>query len=149
MAPEFDLGGIDTWEIGRLMELLAGSDVEECEIEQGESRLSLRRRARGLPASDCPSGEPATSPALEDEAGEGVVVQATAVGLFYRSEKRSGPPKIEVGDRIAVGDVLGYIEVMRLPHSVLSTGEGIVDAFLVEEGQPVEYGQPLVALRPA
>lgn len=149
MAPEFDLRGIDTREIGRLMELLAGSDVEECEIEQGESRLSLRRRAGELPASRCPSPEPVTSSAVEDEADEGVVVRATAVGLFHRSEKRSNPPKVEVGAQVAVGDVLGYIEVMRLPHNVLSTGEGIVDAFLVEEGQPVEYGQPLVTLRPA
>ncbi|HEX2922873.1 MAG TPA: biotin/lipoyl-containing protein [Chloroflexota bacterium] len=150
MAQHFDLSAIDTREINSLMELLARSDVEECEIEQGKRSLALRRRARGVLSSAIPSIESGPSSLAEEgDSDGGMVVSSTGVGLFFRAEKRTGEPKVEEGNRVAVGDILGYVEVMGLPHGVPSTADGIVDAFLVEDGHPVEYGQPLVTLRPA
>lgn len=146
MGSQFDLDGIDTQEIGRLMELLSGSDVEECEIERGEFKLSLRRIVReAQPREEHPS-----SPVPSEEAAqeEQMVIRAPAVGVFTRAEKASASPKVEVGSRVGTRDVVGYIEVMMIPHSVYSSCEGIVDSFLVEDGEPVEYGQPLIALRP-
>jgi len=146
MGPLFDLDGIDALEIGRLMELLAGSDVEECEIERGEFRLSLRRTVRDDRTPRQPSSR---SSEPEDAIGEEkLVIRAPAVGVFTRGEKNSKSPKVEVGSRVGARDVVGYIEVMMVPHSVHAERDGIVDSFLVEDGEPVEYGQPLVALRP-
>ncbi len=147
MGSQFDLDGIDTQEIGRLMELLAGSDVEECEIEQGEFKLSLRRTTRETSPRQESASTPLPSPEPAPE--EPRVVRALAVGVFTRAERASTSPKVEVGGKVSIGDVVGYIEVMMIPHSVFSTAEGIVDSFLVEDGEPVEYGQPLMALRPA
>ncbi len=137
---EFDLDGIDGEQIGRLMELLARSDVTELEIEQGEQSLFLKRTIR---RQATPEGPALPSDEVRDEP---VVIVAQAVGVFYRSERRAGAPKAEVGARVKVGDVLGRIEVMGIPHIVLSTHDGVVDGFLVEDGQAVEYGQPLVAI---
>ncbi len=146
MASQFDLDRIDTREIGRLMELLADSDIEECEIERGEFRLSLRRAAREATTRDAPAASAAAAP--EDTRQEALIVRAPAVGVFTRAEKASASPRAEIGGRVSTGDVVGYIEIMMIPHSVLATGDGIVDSFLVEDGEPVEYGQPLVALKP-
>ncbi|MHB0870344.1 MAG: acetyl-CoA carboxylase biotin carboxyl carrier protein [Chloroflexota bacterium] len=143
MAQPLNLDGIDPEEIGRLMDLLAGSDVEECEIQQGDFALSLRRSVRPARASEETAPAPPAEGTGEEEA---VVILAPAVGVFTRSEKPSAPPKVEVGARLKPGDVVGYIEVMMVPHSVSSGFEGIVESFLVENGQPVEYGQPLIKL---
>ena len=146
MASQFDLDGIDTEEIGRLMDLLAESDVEECEFERGDLRVSLQRTVRQRPVPE----EVATGPQPSEETApkEPLLIRAQAVGVFTRSERSSGAPKVEIGSKVGAGDVVGYIEVMMIPHSVFSDHEGIVDSLLVEDGQPVEYGQPLVALRP-
>mgnify|MGYP005865450763 CR=1 FL=1 len=144
MTLEFDLNGLDTEQVGRLMEVLARSDVEECEIQQGDRRLRVRRVVSAPPPQNQPAPAFIASESAEAEGPR--VVQASAVGFFRRSEGRSGPPKIEVGAPVKVGDVLGFVEVMNIPHSVLSTCEGVVESFLVEDGQPVEYGQPLVAI---
>jgi acetyl-CoA carboxylase biotin carboxyl carrier protein len=147
MSLSFDFREVDGGEVGRLLELLAESDIEECEIEQGDSRVFVRRapRAEGS-ALELPPGPSAET----SKPAEGpVTVHAQAVGMFYRSEKRSGPPRVEEGGRVKAGDVLGYIEVMRIPHSVVSTHDGTVESFLTEDGEPVEYGQPLVSIHPA
>ncbi len=142
MSKDFDLDGIDGEQIGRLMELLARSDVTELEIEQGEHSLSLKRTLRQRSSEQDAPGLP-----YSEDRDEPAVVVAPAVGVFYRSERRSGPPKVEAGAKIKAGEVLGRIEVMGIPHHVFSTHDGVVEDFLVEDGQAVEYGQPLVALK--
>ncbi len=137
-----DLDAIDPAEIGRLMRLLVGTDVEEFEIEQGDLKISLKRSAEW---ASTPSEEPRAPGAdhlLEEQAP---VVSASAVGVFYRSEARADAAAIEEGAHVKTGDVLGVIEVMGVPHPVHSTRDGVIAAFLVEDGQPVEYGQPLVS----
>ncbi len=143
MGYQFDLDGIDPEEIGRLMSMLAESDVEECAIERGGFGLSLRRVVRAERAV-----EPAAcgAPPEEEAPEEPLVIRAPAVGVFRRSEKPSATPRVEVGGKVNAGDVVGFIEVMMIPHSVSSSYVGIVDSILVEDGQPVEYGQPLIQL---
>jgi acetyl-CoA carboxylase biotin carboxyl carrier protein len=147
MSPSFDFRGLDSDELGRLLDLLAESDVEECEIEQGESRVAVKRIVHAGTSAGASAAGP-SSP-VEKELDGPVTIDAQAVGIFYRSEKRSGPPRVEVGSKVKVGDILGYIEVMRIPHSVISTHDGIVESFLTEDGEPAEYGQPLVSIQPA
>ncbi len=143
MAPDFRLDGFDDQQIGRLLEFLAQSDVVECEIEQGGCSLSVRRRLREG-TRDPGAMAPLSAEGQPDE--EPLAARAPAVGIFYRAESRSAPPRVEVGARVKAGDVLGCVEVMGVPHRVVSPGDGVVEGFLVEDGQPVEYGQPLVAI---
>jgi acetyl-CoA carboxylase biotin carboxyl carrier protein len=143
MPSRFDLSGLDPSEVGRLMKLLAATDIEECEIEQGEFRISVRRTA--IP----PRTDGWTDFAVHqgDEASdEPLVVLSPAVGFFFRSDSRSAPPSADVGARVQMGDALGSIEVMGVPHAVFSTHDGVVESFLVEDGEAVEYGQPIVAI---
>ena len=144
MSLPFDLGALDREEISRLMKLLARTDVEECEIEQGQFRVFVRRDAAARMGSR--ASEVGRSPDQDLPPDEPPLVQSPAVGFFYRSERRSGSHDVEIGARVKAGDVLGCIEVMGVPHSVFSTHDGVVEEFLVEDGEPVEYGQPIVAI---
>ncbi len=135
-----DLGALDPGEIGRLMKVLADTDVEECEIQQSDYSISLKRTV--LPAT-APTGADRTA---EDPAvAELPFVPSPAVGVFYRSEQPSHQPSIESGSSVVEGDILGIIEVMGVPHPIRATRAGVIDDFLVEDGEAVEYGQPIVA----
>ncbi|MGI5836708.1 MAG: acetyl-CoA carboxylase biotin carboxyl carrier protein [Chloroflexota bacterium] len=145
MSLQFNLDGIGSDQIARLMELLAHSDIEECEIEQDDCKVSLKRVLQ----TDTPqiTQEAEALHRQGEKAAEQAVIPASAVGLFFRSEKHSGPPKVDAGDKVMVGDVIGFIQVVNVPHAVHSPYEGIIESFLAENGQPVEYGQPLVSLK--
>ncbi len=135
-----DLGGLDPGEIGRLMKLLADTDVEECEIQQGDYSISLKRTV--LPATALTDADRAA----EDPAiAEPPFVPSPAVGVFYRSQPPSDQPSVDTGSNVVAGDILGIIEVMGVPHPVRATRAGVIDDFLVEDGEAVEYGQPIVS----
>jgi acetyl-CoA carboxylase biotin carboxyl carrier protein len=141
-----DLRGLDAARIHRLLECLSGTDVEECEIQQGDFSISLKRSTFGHATMASERGE---QPARTEEsmaAEERSLVPAPAVGIFHRAEKQSGAPSVQEGARVKPGDVLGMIEVIGVPHPIRSTSEGTVESFLVEDGQAVEYGQPIVAI---
>jgi acetyl-CoA carboxylase biotin carboxyl carrier protein len=126
----------------RLRELvgwLQQCGVEELELVAGAERLYLRRA--GAPVEP---PTPAAAPAAEP-----LVVGAPAVGLFHRGVEDGAPPAVAEGDAVRAGQVLGVVEVLRLPHPVEAPADGRVVRFLVTSGQPVEYGQPLVELLPA
>lgn len=141
-APEFDLSGLDPEQLGRVMDALAGSDVEECELAQGEMSVSIRRRI-GQPEQPAgqrvaaEEGQPAEVPAF---------VRASAVGVFTRSDRLTPAPG--GGLEVKAGDVVGSIEVLGVPHAVLAAASGVLEEFMVEDGEPVEYGQPLATIRP-
>lgn len=145
MALQFDLDEIGDDQIARLMEMLAKSDVDELEIEQGDCKICLKRISQADTALAVPG--PASQPQQATKPVEPPVVPAPAVGIFFRSEKRSGPPKVDIGDKVRVGDVIGFIQVVNVPHSVHSTHEGVIESFFVDNGQPVEYGQPLISIQ--
>lgn len=144
MPFDFDLSGVDGDQLGRLFALLSHSDVEELHLEQKGASLSVRRPLGG---GDAVVLRPDLLGTEDVPAEEAAVILAPAVGIFRRSQRPSDPPLVAPGARIGLDTVLGYIEVMRVPHSVTSTREGILDGFLVEDGQPVEYGQPLATLK--
>lgn len=144
MSSPFDLTSIDADQVGKLARVLSCTDIEECEIEQAGCRLWLRRTLRD--AASAGGIQPAASPVRDQPSDEPELILAPAVGVFHRSDRRTPLAKVEVGARVKSGDVLGFIEVMTIPHGVFSTRDGTVESFLVEDGQPVEYGQPLVAI---
>jgi len=147
MSRRFDLSGIDTEQIGWVLQALAASDIEECEIEQGEFRLSVKRTVRdGARPNEAGSD---LRPAEETTSNQAVEVQASAVGVFYRAEQGPGASGVEAGARVKSGEIIGRIEVMGIPHNVTAPCDGVIESLLVEDGQAVEYGQPLVTICPS
>jgi biotin carboxyl carrier protein len=128
-------------ELRALLYLLESVGVELLEVEIGGGRLVVRRDPRSVPeARETPVVAPPP---------DALVVGAPAVGIFYRGTEEGSPPLAGPGDTVARGQVLGVVEVLRMPHPVEAPKGGRIESFLVENGQPVEYGQPLFVLRAA
>lgn len=128
-------------ELGELLRLLASSDVEELELEQDDARLVIRREPR--------AGDGAGRTGDEPDVSEPFVVTAPMVGIFRRSAGGKAEPPLNEGDSVTAGQVVGAVEAMRMLNRVQSERAGVVARLLVHEGQPVEYGQPLLELRPS
>lgn len=130
--------GID--DLGTLLRFLRSTDVEELELEHLGTRILIRRD----PAAGPP--DPRTAPAVDLVASEPFIVTAPMVGVFRGSAGASEPP-LQVGGSVSAGQVVGGVEAMRMLNRVQSERAGIVDRLLVQDGQPVEYGQGLLVLR--
>jgi biotin carboxyl carrier protein len=127
-------------ELRALLHLLESVGVELLEVEIGGARLVVRRDPASVPEA---RGAPVAAPPPDS-----LVVGAPAVGIFYRGTEEGSPPLAAPGDTIGRGQVLGMVEVLRMPHPVEAPKGGRIESFLVENGQPVEYGQPLLVLQP-
>lgn len=147
---------MDLRKLKALIDLVEKSGIAELEITEGEERVRIAKQ--GGP-SQAPSfhmhhagptsqAAPADLPAAPAEPvaaaePEGHVVKAPMVGTFYRSSTPGGNAFIEVGQSVKAGDTLCIIEAMKLMNEIESDASGVIKAILVENGQPVEYGQPL------
>ena len=153
---------MDLRKLKTLIELVETSGIAELEIQEGEERVRITR-ATAAPAGGQPvalhttqpqagaapqAGAPATAPAAEAVPAEpeGHQVKSPMVGTFYRSATPGSKPFVEVGDRVEEGGTLCIIEAMKLMNEIEADQAGVVKAILVENGQPVEYGQPLVVI---
>jgi acetyl-CoA carboxylase biotin carboxyl carrier protein len=134
------------------------SGIAELEITEGEEKVkivkggavSIAQVPQGAPA---PAPAPAASasqapavPAAEPAGQEGHVVKAPMVGTFYRAASPDAKAFVEVGQPIKEGQTICIIEAMKLMNEIEADASGVVKAILVENGQPVEYGQPLFIL---
>jgi acetyl-CoA carboxylase biotin carboxyl carrier protein len=150
---------MDLRKLKKLIDLVQESGIAELEITEGEEKVRIVKggavTVAAVPSVAAPSTEPraATSPAApaapaaEAPAGqEGHVVKAPMVGTFYRSPSPDAKPFVEVGQAIKEGDTICIIEAMKLMNEIEADASGTVKAILVENGQPVEYGQPLFIL---
>jgi acetyl-CoA carboxylase biotin carboxyl carrier protein len=147
---------MDLRKLKTLIELVESSGIAELEISEGEERVRITRSLPPVqagihqPAAALPavSGAATTTPSAEAAPGssEGHVVKSPMVGTFYRSAAPGSGPFVEVGDAVAVGDPLCIIEAMKLMNEIEADQAGVVKAILAENGQPVEYGQPLVVI---
>ena len=151
---------MDLRKLKTLIELVESSGIAELEISEGEERVRITRSlppAHGAPSAagastpgavlttgdlDAPSGA-TPAPAAEPE---GHAVKSPMVGTFYRAASPGTKPFVDVGDEVQVGDPLCIIEAMKLMNEIEADRAGVVKAILVENGQPVEYGQPLVVI---
>jgi acetyl-CoA carboxylase biotin carboxyl carrier protein len=98
------------------------------------------------PAGAAP--EPTSTPPADAAAATGVPVASTTVGIFWVAPAPGAPPFVEVGSRVGAGDTVGIVEVMKLMNHIPAGVEGVVTAVLVGNGEPVEFGQPLVMIDP-
>ena len=137
-------------EIKEILDLLKGSDVSELEVARGENVLKVRRgqapevrHAAPAPPPPAPAAEPSRAeqpPAPKANVKE---IVSPIVGTFYRAPAPDASPFVEVGTRVTKGQVLCIVEAMKIMNQIESDAGGTVAAILVENGQPVAYGQPL------
>ncbi|MGO1719372.1 MAG: acetyl-CoA carboxylase biotin carboxyl carrier protein, partial [Luteimonas sp.] len=159
---------MDLRKIKKLIDLLEESNLSEIEIKEGEESVRLSRAPAGPPAQaaapvmvTAPRAEPVmpmqspvqaatggrAAQAESAEAGpelpDGHVVASPMVGTYYASPAPDKPPFVTVGQTVAVGDTLGIVEAMKMFNPIEADAAGTVVAILCENGQPVEFDQPL------
>ncbi len=149
---------MDLRKLKKLIDLVQESGIAELEITEGEEKVritsvianSLPVYAQApmmLPAAAAAPAAPAVAaddvPAAEPAQPEGHVVKSPMVGTFYRTPSPNAKPFVEVGQTVKAGDTLCIIEAMKLMNEIEADESGVIKAILIENGQPVEYGQPL------
>ncbi|MBI2002036.1 MAG: acetyl-CoA carboxylase biotin carboxyl carrier protein [candidate division NC10 bacterium] len=145
---------MDLKELKALLRLMEGNDVEELEVEEGGRRVRIRRRAAQalipqaamLPVPQA-TVQAAGAPA-QDTAGL-IPVESPMVGTFYRAPAPGAEPYVKEGDIVQKGTTVCIIEAMKLMNEIEAEVKGRVARILVENGQPVEFGQTLFLLEPA
>ena len=130
-------------QVADLIALVHGSDLAELEIEHGSFALRIQRDAHAAPVA--PSAAPAAPPQAAAPQ-EPAVLRSPQVGTFYLSAEPHGEPFVRAGSSVEPGQVIGLIEAMKLINEVEAEIGGVVRRVLVEDGQPVEYGQALFEL---
>ena len=142
---------MDLRKLKKLIDLVQESGIAELEITEGEEKVKIVKggEATVTPIAPPPAAAPsapaaaaAASPPAEP-AQEGHVLKAPMVGTFYRSASPESKAYVEVGQNVKAGETVCIIEAMKLMNEIEADATGVIKAILVENGQPVEYGQPL------
>lgn len=146
---------MDIRKVKKLIELLEESDIGEIEIHEGEESVRISRNSTQVPQMMPPSpmmmAPPATAPTAATETAaepeiSGHTVDSPMVGTFYRAPSPGAATFVEEGQSVKIGDTLCIIEAMKLLNQIEADKAGTVKTILVENGQPVEYGQPLFVI---
>ncbi|MEH6650049.1 MAG: acetyl-CoA carboxylase biotin carboxyl carrier protein [Motiliproteus sp.] len=147
---------MDIRKVKKLIELLEESDINEIEIKEGEESVRISRASSvqpqmiAAPVAPAPVAAPVAAPAAAPVAAEpsfdGNAVLSPMVGTFYRSASPGAPSFAEIGRKVNVGDTICIVEAMKMMNQIEADKAGTITAILVEDGQPVEYDQPLVTI---
>ncbi len=150
---------MDLRKLKKLIDLVEESGISELELTEGEEKVRISRASAQAPApqmmqvaAPAAAAPVATAPALDAAATEapaasnGDSVDSPMVGTFYRASSPEASAFVEVGDRVEVGDTLCIIEAMKLLNEIESDKAGVVKKILIENGQPVEFGEPLFVI---
>ncbi len=148
---------MDLRKLKTLIDLVAESGIAELEITEGEGKVRIVKFSQTLqpvaPAQPQPAPVAAAAPAAGAAAAPaapaaptGHIVKSPMVGTFYRAPNPSSPPFVEVGATVAEGDALCIIEAMKLLNEIEADKSGVIREILVENGEPVEFGQPLFVI---
>ena len=152
-------------DIKQILDMMREHDIAEFELERDNVKLRLRKNAAGhwsaapvapqghsaapMPAAAPPTVDPAAVPAPADEALDLAVVKSPIVGTFYIAPEPGAKPYAEVGDTVRKGQVLCIIEAMKLMNEINAECDGEVVKCYVENGQAVQYGERLFAIKPS
>ncbi|GIZ12974.1 acetyl-CoA carboxylase biotin carboxyl carrier protein [Pseudomonas sp. NCCP-436] len=152
---------MDIRKVKKLIELLEESGIDELEIKEGEESVRISRHSKqaasyapqpvfAAPQAPAPAAAAAAAPAAEAAPAapklNGTVVRSPMVGTFYRAASPSSPSFVEVGQSVKKGDVLCIVEAMKMMNHIEAEASGVIESILVENGQPVEYDQPLFTI---
>jgi len=149
---------MDLRKLKKLIDLVEESGISELELTEGEEKVRISRALmpsqapvqymapyagaqQAAPAAQATPLPVAAAPVVAEI--EGQVVKSPMVGTFYRSSSPDSKPFVDVGTKVAIGDTLCIIEAMKLLNEIESDVAGVVKKILLENGQPVEYGEPL------
>ncbi|MBV6754656.1 MULTISPECIES: acetyl-CoA carboxylase biotin carboxyl carrier protein [Pseudomonas] len=151
---------MDIRKVKKLIELLEESGIDELEIKEGEESVRISRHSKTpaqqyyapapmpAPVAAAPAAAPvaaapvaAAAPALN-----GTVARSPMVGTFYRKSSPAAPSFVEVGQSVKKGDTLCIVEAMKMMNHIEAETSGVIESILVEDGQPVEYDQPLFTI---
>ncbi|MFL1517424.1 acetyl-CoA carboxylase biotin carboxyl carrier protein [Pseudomonas prosekii] len=151
---------MDIRKVKKLIELLEESGIDELEIKEGEESVRISRHSK-TPAQQyyapAPMHAPAPAPAAAAPVAaapaapaapvlNGTVARSPMVGTFYRKSSPSSPSFVEVGQTVKKGDTLCIVEAMKMMNHIEAETSGVIESILVEDGQPVEYDQPLFTI---
>lgn len=148
---------MDVRKIKTLIELLNSSDIAEIEIKEGEESVRISRTSsvtpqvvHAAPATPIAAAAPQVAAAPTADAApaaiSGEVIESPMVGTFYRASSPTSKPFVEVGQKVSVGDTLCIVEAMKMLNQIESDKAGTVTEILVDNEQPVEFGQPLFVI---
>ena len=156
---------MDIRKVKKLIELLEESDISEIEIQEGEESVRISRHGQAgpshpmaMPAWGAPTAMP--QPAFPAESAEessdsgsqapaqptGHAVTSPMVGTFYRAPAPGAKPFVETGQRVKKGDPVCIVEAMKMMNQIDADQDGVVEAILVEDGEPVEFDQPMLII---
>ncbi|MDR5874971.1 acetyl-CoA carboxylase biotin carboxyl carrier protein [Halomonas sp. CUBES01] len=156
---------MDIRKVKKLIELLEESNISEIEIQEGEESVRISRHPNGAtwqpqsmpqypqpaPQQQAPAAPAASAPAPEAESApgssyRGEAVNSPMVGTFYRSPAPGAKSFVEVGDTVKQGDTVCIVEAMKMMNQIEADRDGVVEAILVEDGEPVEFDQPMIVI---
>jgi acetyl-CoA carboxylase biotin carboxyl carrier protein len=151
---------MDIRKVKKLIELLEESGISELEINEGEESVRISRYSSAPPPAQmnysappaAPAAPAATAPAAADSGNEeeelpsGHVVKSPMVGTFYSASSPGAKSFVNVGDSVTEGDTVCIVEAMKILNQIEADASGTVKAILVDNAQPVEYGQPLMII---
>ena len=142
---------MDLRKLKKLIDLVEESGIAEIEVTEGEEKVRITRSTvaqtvyapapvAAAPAAPAPAAAPSAAPAARDLSA---AQKSPMVGTFYRAASPSSPAFVEVGQTVKAGDTLCIIEAMKLMNEIEAEKSGVIKEILVENGTPVEYGEPL------
>lgn len=152
---------MDIRKVKKLIELLEESGIDELEIKEGEESVRISRHSKtpaqqfyapqmqapapaAAPVAAAPVAAIAEAPAAP--ALNGFVVKSPMVGTFYRTPAPTSPAFVEIGRTVKVGDTICIVEAMKMMNHIQAEKAGVIESILVENGQPVEFDQPLFTI---
>ncbi len=150
---------MDLRKLKKLIDLVQESGISELEVTEGEEKVRIAKHVAApmamghnysipmaMPVAPAPAGASAVNLEDEDDMPEGHVVKSPMVGTFYRSPSPGAEPFVEIGQTVKQGDTLCIIEAMKLLNEIEADASGVIKAILLDNGQPVEFGEPLFVI---
>lgn len=152
---------MDIRKVKKLIELLEESNISEIEIQEGEESVRISRHPNGfgamqqpmyMPQAMAPAAQGAATSVAPDPAEPapvqplGHAVSSPMVGTFYRSPAPGSKAFVEVGQSVKKGDTVCIVEAMKMMNQIEADKDGVIEAILVEDGEPVEFDQPMIII---
>ena len=139
---------IDKKLIKELVDHLSEFNLTELEYQDGNTKIKVSKSLRGIEQIKSSSIVSPTKAVLKNpDDSEGIRVKSPIIGTAYLAPEPGGKKFVEVGDKIKKGQTVMIVEAMKTMNHVPSTSDGVVTKILVNDGQPVEFGQPLIVLK--
>lgn len=147
---------MDLRKLKKLIDLVQESGISELEVTEGEEKVRIAKHYGTVAAPQqyyaAPAPMPSAAPAVsavnldDDELPEGHVVKSPMVGTFYRSPSPGAEAFVQIGQTVKQGETLCIIEAMKLLNEIEADASGVVKAILLDNGEPVEFGEPLFVI---